>query len=158
MSEVVETQETAVSEFKTIGDFIEFLKTVTDVTLDTAYVLENLETIVNTPVQTSVRRGQLSGLNLEEMTDEQLKRELINANSVLYKATQRKASADTIAKNQARVDAAKAEKERREPAKAATDVVDGEAVVTNEGDAPAGDTVVDSTPAAEENHPVEGEL
>ena len=44
------------------------------------------------------------------MTDEQLKREIINANSVLYKAKQRGASEETIAANQARVDAAKAEK------------------------------------------------
>jgi len=163
MSEVVETQETPeVPEFKTIGDFIEFLKTVTDESVATAYVLENLEAIVNTPVQTSVRRGQLSGLELESMTDEQLKRELINANSVLYKATQRKASADTIAKNQARVDAAKAEKAKREPEKAVTDVVDGETVTTQTPDeaAPAGDegaTVVDQTEASD-SHPVEGEL
>ena len=47
------------------------------------------------------------------MTDEQLKRELINANSVLYKAKQRGAAEETIAANQARVDAAKAEKAKR---------------------------------------------
>ena len=57
----------------------------------------------------------MAGLSLEEMTDEQLKRELINANSVLYKAQQRGASAETIAANQARVDAAKAEKAKRAP-------------------------------------------
>lgn len=58
-------------------------------------------------------RGQLAGIPIEEMSDEQLKREIINANSVLYKAKQRDASEEIILRNQARVDAAKAEKERR---------------------------------------------
>lgn len=58
-------------------------------------------------------RGQLAGIALEEMTDEQLKREIINASSVLYKAKKRGASEDTIAINQARVDAARAEKDKR---------------------------------------------
>ena len=61
------------------------------------------------------KHGQLFGIALEDMTDEQLKRELINANSVLYKAKQRGAAAETIAANQARVDAAKAEKAKRTP-------------------------------------------
>lgn len=61
------------------------------------------------------RRGQLYGLSLEEMTDEQLKREIINANSVLYKAKQRGAKPETIEACQARVDAAKAEKAKRHP-------------------------------------------
>ena len=58
-------------------------------------------------------RGQLAGIALEDMTDEQLKREIINANSVLYKAKQRGAPEETIAANQARVDRAKAEKAKR---------------------------------------------
>lgn len=62
------------------------------------------------------KRGQLFGIALEDMTDDQLKREIINANSVLYKAKQRGASEETIAANQARVDAAKAEKAKRTPA------------------------------------------
>ena len=70
---------------------------------------------VEMPAAEKKARGQLAGLSLEEMTDEQLKRELINANSVLYKAQQRGASAETIAANQARVDAAKAEKAKRAP-------------------------------------------
>ena len=60
-------------------------------------------------------RGQLAGIALADMTDEQLKREIINANSVLYKAKQRGASDEVIAANQARVDAAKAEKAKRTP-------------------------------------------
>jgi hypothetical protein len=59
------------------------------------------------------RRGQLAGLKLSEMSDAQLKIELINAHSVLYKAQKRNASSDVIAKNQARVDAAEAEKKAR---------------------------------------------
>lgn len=70
---------------------------------------------VEVPVTTK-RRGQLYGISLEEMTDEQLKREIINANSVLYKAQKRGASEEVIAANQARVDAAKAEKAKRHPA------------------------------------------
>lgn len=65
-------------------------------------------------------RGQLAGIAVEDMTDEQLKREIINAGSVLYKAKQRGASDETIAANQARLDAAKAEKEKRAPVATAT--------------------------------------
>lgn len=61
-------------------------------------------------------RGQLAGIALKDMTDEQLKREIINANSVLYKAKQRKADPKVIEANQIRVDAAKAEKASRIPA------------------------------------------
>ena len=61
-------------------------------------------------------RGQLSGIDLIEMSDEQLKREIINAGSVLYKAKQRGASEAIINANQARLDAAKAEKAKRMPA------------------------------------------
>lgn len=68
-------------------------------------------------------RGQLAGIALEDMTDEQLKREIINANSVLYKAKQRGASEEVIAANQARVDAAKAEKAKRTPVVESTDEV-----------------------------------
>lgn len=68
-------------------------------------------------------RGQLAGIALEDMTDEQLKRELINAKSVLYKAKQRGADEETINKNQARVDAALAEKAKRTPV--AAPVVEG---------------------------------
>ncbi len=70
-------------------------------------------------------RGQLAGIALEDMTDEQLKREIINANSVLYKAKQRGASDDVIAANQARVDAAKAEKAKRTPVVVETPDADG---------------------------------
>lgn len=68
---------------------------------------------VEAPAAEPKKRGQLNGIALEDMTDEQLKVELINSKSVLYKATKRGADADTIAKNQARVDAATAEKAKR---------------------------------------------
>jgi len=68
---------------------------------------------VELPTPVKKQRGQLAGLTLEEMTDEQLKRELVNAKSVLYKAKQRGASEETIEANQARVDAALAEKAGR---------------------------------------------
>jgi acetamidase/formamidase len=61
-------------------------------------------------------RGVLAGIALADMTDEQLKRELINANSVHYKAVQRGAAQATIDANAARVEAAKAEKAKRAPA------------------------------------------
>lgn len=66
-------------------------------------------------------RGMLAGIALEDMTDEQLKRELINANSVLYKAVQRGAGIETVTANEARVEAAKAEKARRAPIMAEVD-------------------------------------
>lgn len=74
---------------------------------------------VEVPAAEKKPRGQLAGIALVDMTDEQLKRELINAKSVLYKAKQRGASDETIAQNQARVDAAEAEKAKRQGIKAA---------------------------------------
>ena len=66
--------------------------------------------------------GQLAGIAIEDMTDEQLKREITNATSVLYKATKRGSSEETIAKAQARLDAAKALRdERKAAAKAAAE-------------------------------------
>lgn len=80
-------------------------------------------------------RGQLAGIALEDMTDEQLKREIINANSVLYKAKQRGASEEVIAANQARVDAAKAEKAKRTPVATTPVDADGIAEVLDEATA-----------------------
>lgn len=92
---------------------------------------------VEAPVAEKKPRGQLAGITLEDMTDEQLKREIINANSVLYKAKQRGASEETIAANQARVDAAKAEKAKRTGTPAESEAPNVEAAMegneTNEG-------------------------
>lgn len=96
---------------------------------------------VEAPVAEKKPRGQLAGIALEEMTDEQLKRELINANSVLYKAKQRGASEETIAANQARVDAAKAEKAKRTGTPAECDAPNVEAAME--------DSVYDEDAAAE---------
>lgn len=84
---------------------------------------------VELPKSERKQRGQLAGIALVDMTDEQLKRELINANSVLYKAKQRGASEETIAANQARVDAAKAEKASRT---GTTEAAEGAAETTDE--------------------------
>lgn len=77
--------------------------------------------VVEIPVKEKKPRGQLAGIALEDMNDEQLKREIINASSVLYKAKQRGAADDIIAANQARVDAAKAERAKRQPAPTTTE-------------------------------------
>ena len=98
---------------------------------------------VEAPVAEKKPRGQLAGIALEDMTDEQLKRELINANSVLYKAQQRGASDETIAANQARVDAAKAEKAKRAGTLAESEAANVEAAM--EGN----DGVYDEEAAAE---------
>ena len=103
---------------------------------------------VETPTPEKKPRGQLAGIALEDMTDEQLKRELINANSVLYKAKQRGASEETIAANQARVDAAKAEKAKRAGTPAESEAPNVEAAM--EGGAEAeGEGAYDENAAAE---------
>lgn len=101
---------------------------------------------VEAPTPEKKPRGQLAGIALEDMTDEQLKRELINANSVLYKAKQRGASEETIAANQARVDAAKAEKAKRTGTPAESEAPNVEAAM--EGGA-EGEGVYDEDAAAE---------
>lgn len=68
---------------------------------------------VEIPDRAKKTRGQLAGLTLEQMSDEQVKREKINASSVLYKAKQRGAKEEIIAANQQRVDAVTAEIEKR---------------------------------------------
>ena len=63
--------------------------------------------------KTGTRRGQLAGIALKDMTNEQLKIEIINASSVLSKAKARNSSADVIAAAEDRVAAAKAERDAR---------------------------------------------
>lgn len=83
---------------------------------------------VEVPAKEKKPRGQLAGIALADMTDEQLKREIINANSVLYKAKQRGASEEVIAKHVERLEAAKAEKATRHPIPEADEVGDAEGV------------------------------
>jgi preprotein translocase subunit SecD len=52
---------------------------------------------------------------IDEMSHEELKREIINAGSVLYKAEKRGADEEIIERNQARLDAAKALMEEKFP-------------------------------------------
>jgi len=62
-------------------------------------------------IEVDIPKGQGRARNtkpIEEMTKEELKREITNANSVLYKATKRGADQEIIDRNQARLDAAKA--------------------------------------------------
>lgn len=77
----------------------------------------NNELAVEIPKTPAHRRGQLAGLSIEEMSDEQLKREKINAASVHYKATKRGAVAETIQKTKERLDAVNAEIEKRKASK-----------------------------------------
>ena len=104
---------------------------------------------VEAPVAEKKPRGQLAGIALEDMTDEQLKRELINANSVLYKAKQRGASEETIAANQARVDAAKAEKAKRAGTPTESEAPNVEAAMEGSTDTEGEDGVYDTETAAE---------
>lgn len=110
--------------FTNTKQFIAHLETVEGDTLNKQDVIDTLTSIVTRPATSGQRRGQLAGLALEDMTDEQLKREIINAKSVLYKATQRGAAEETINKNQARVDAAMAEKAKRTPEAPAAETAD----------------------------------
>lgn len=54
------------------------------------------------------RRAKHDSKPIDEMTKEELKREIINAGSVLYKAQKRGAAEEIIQKSQERLDAAKA--------------------------------------------------
>ena len=79
--------------------------------------------------QVKTPRGCLAGIPLEEMTYEQLKREKINAGSVLYKAKKRNAPEETIAQNQERFDAVVALlAEKRAEIKAEKEAAKAEAV------------------------------
>lgn len=82
---------------------------------------ETFQVEVELPTPVRKPRGQLAGIEVPDMTDEQLKREIINAKSVLYKAIQRGAPEETIAANQARVDRALAEKAKRAEARKAAE-------------------------------------
>lgn len=90
---------------------------------------------VEVPKQVKTPRGCLAGIPLEEMTYEQLKREKINAGSVLYKAKKRNAPAETIAQNQERFDAVVALlAEKRAEIKAEKEAAKAEAAEAAEAD------------------------
>lgn len=108
-------------EITSIGQLIEHLKGLGEASVPAAEVASVLESIQSRPK--AQRRGQLAGIPLEEMTLEQLKREKINASSVLYKAIKRGASPETIAKNQARLDAVNARIQELNPKTAAEEEV-----------------------------------
>lgn len=106
---------------KNATEYVEFLEASEQETFTKEEVIETLKGFKTKG--NGQRRGQLAGLTLDQMTDEQLKRELVNAKSVLYKAQQRDASEEAVARNQARVDAALAEKAKRTPEAPATEEV-----------------------------------
>lgn len=62
---------------------------------------------------------------VEEMTDEELKREIINANSVYYKAKQKTDDESVLEPKLARLEAAKAEREKRAIAAGGTATANG---------------------------------
>lgn len=123
------TQENQVQEFKTVSEYVNHLEESGQDTVAVSDVVSTIKEIQARPVNTT-RRGKLAGIDLADMTDEELKREIINSKSVLYKAQKREASPETIEQNQARVDAAIAEKDKRTPAKEE---------VSGDADAPAED-------------------
>lgn len=90
------------------------------------------------------KRGILHGIALQDMTDEQLKRELINSKSVLYKAKQRGADEKTVAANEARVNAALAEKDSRQGTAS-------DAAASDAGEGIASDTPEDGASVYAEN-------
>ena len=77
---------------------------------ETEVVTENKETEVK---KVFVRRGKLAGLEIGQMTDSQLRTEIVNAKSVLTKSKAKGSTAEKLEPMQARVDAAVAERDRR---------------------------------------------
>ena len=75
-------------------------------------------------------RGSVAGIALEDMTDDQLKIEYRNANSVAYKAKKANKNPDTIANSEARLERVKAEMEARgiQPTARAAAKVDAQTV------------------------------
>lgn len=113
--------EETVQAPKNVAEYIAVLEASTEDIIEKSDVLAVLAGFPKGSKGSGQRRGQLAGLTLDQMSDEQLKREIVNANSVLYKATQRGAAEDTIARNQTRVDNALAEKAARTPEVAVTE-------------------------------------
>ena len=116
---------------------------------------DTFEVEVETPMVESPgrgRTGQLAGIKVEDMTDDELKREIINAGSVLFKAKKKTDDPTVIEPKQARLDAAKAERDKRNAAKAAA-VAESTATATDADetadDTNADDTVYDEETAAE---------
>lgn len=116
--------------------------------LSTSITCPHCQGIITIERPAAQRRGQLTGLDIADMTDAQLKIEKINSGSVLYKAIKRGASAETVGKNQARFDAVKAEIEKRAAAKAPVATATTEAAATTEV-APVESTETDPNVAAQ---------
>jgi hypothetical protein len=111
------TTEEQTVPFKTVADYVVALEALgEDAIVSAVEVAETLKAIAAVTANGGKRRGQLTGLALEDMTLEQLKREKINAGSVHYKAEKRGAPAETVARNKARLDAVVARINELQPA------------------------------------------
>ena len=112
---------------------------------------ETFKIVVEAPEVATRVKGILNGIAIGDMTDEQLKRELVNSKSVLYKAEKRNAAPELIEGAKARVAAAEAEKATRTPVTATGAVATGK-VVTAEvvtAEVVTEDNTVDTDVAAE---------
>lgn len=109
MTEVLEIQAP-----KTVKAYMKQLEATVanepDAIVTAQEVLDTLNTIA---ASKGKGRGVLAGIAVTDMTDEQLKKEIINSKSVLYKAEQRGANQEVIDRNKARVEAAVAERDAR---------------------------------------------
>lgn len=108
-------------------------KTVSEAAEGTTYTKEEiLAAITNIKDNKGKNRGALAGIAVEDMDLDQVKIELRNANSVLYKAKKRDADAELISQHEARVEKAKARLNELKPAapakeEAGENTTDGEA-------------------------------
>lgn len=121
-NELFEQDNNEVTDIKEARTYATLEKIVSGAPDGTTYTKEEvLAAITNIKNNKGKNRGVLAGIAVSDMTDEQLKIELRNANSVLYKAKKRGADAELITKHEQRVEAAKAEIASRKPAVEATE-------------------------------------
>ncbi|MNG92703.1 hypothetical protein D3C79_516440 [compost metagenome] len=139
MTEVFAQEENAVTSINEVRTYAQLEKVVTEAAEDATFTKEEvLAAITNIKENKGKNRGTLAGVSVSEMNLEQIKQELRNANSVLYKAKKRGASAELIAQHEERVEAAKARKAELDPKpEVSTEGVDGNAEILPGGDEPS---------------------
>lgn len=116
-NDLFEQDPNVVTDIKEVRTYAALEKTVSESPEGTTYTKEEvLAAITNIKNNKGKNRGVLAGIAVSEMTDDQLKIELRNANSVLYKAKKRGADAELITKHEQRVETVKAEIAARKPA------------------------------------------
>lgn len=138
MTEVFAQEENAVTSINEVRTYAQLEKVVTEAAEDATFTKEEvLAAITNIKENKGKNRGTLAGVSVSEMNLEQIKQELRNANSVLYKAKKRGASAELIAQHEERVEAAKARKAELDPKpEVSTEGVDGNAETLPGGEEP----------------------